>query len=132
MNNKILIADDSSFMRLMLKDELLKAGYKNISEAKSGPLAIKAYKLDAPGAVILDVALPELDGIETLKKIMAFDSKANVIMCSSLGQEEIVTACFEAGAKDFVMKPFKPGRLLGILAELLPPEGASDEAAALS
>ena len=122
MKEKILIADDSSFMRIMLKEELFESGFENIIEAKTGNEALTMYKVERPAVVILDVTMPEMDGIETLKHIKKVDPDANVIMCSSMGQEEVVMSCFEAGAVDFVMKPFKPGRVLQAISKILNPE----------
>lgn len=119
MNDKILIADDASFMRIMLKDALREEGYDNIIEAKTGTEALTMFKMERPKAVILDVTMPEMDGIETLKQIKNVDPDANVIMCSSMGQEDVVMSCFEAGACDFVMKPFKPGRVIQAISKIL-------------
>ena len=84
--SRILIVDDAAFMRMMLKDILEKNGYQVIGEASNGLKAVELYKKDRPDIVTMDITMPEMDGIEALKEIMTFDPKANIIMCSAMGQ----------------------------------------------
>lgn len=103
---KFLLADDSFFMRTWLKT-VLRYEYKDITfiEADNGYKAIEMYKLHSPDCVLMDITMPELNGIETLKEIINFDSKARVIMCSSLGQKGFINDSIKIGAKDFIVKP---------------------------
>lgn len=119
MPHKILIADDAAFMRMMLKDILNHAGYINTIEAKNGRDAINLFKVERPKLVLLDVTMPDMDGIRALEEIKTIKPDANVIMCSSMGQEEIVSECFEKGADDFVMKPFKPERVIQAVSQFV-------------
>lgn len=119
MNNKILIADDAAFMRIMLKGTLNEAGFENIIEAKTGSEALVMYKVERPAVVLLDVTMPDKDGLETLKEIKSYDPEAKVIMCSSMGQEDVVLTCFSMGADDFVMKPFKPERIIQAISQFI-------------
>ncbi len=122
MSNKILIVDDAAFMRLMLKDILTSADFTGIIEAKSGNEAMMQVRLERPHVVILDVTMPDMDGIEALDKIKTFSEDTAVIMCSSMGQETIVETCFEHGADDFVMKPFKPERIIQAVSKFVTPQ----------
>lgn len=119
MPHKILIADDATFMRMMLKDILNHAGYINTIEAKNGRDAINLFKVERPKLVLLDVTMPDMDGIRALEEIKTIKPDANVIMCSSMGQEEIVSECFEKGADDFIMKPFKPERVIQAVSQFV-------------
>lgn len=109
---KVLIADDAAFMRMMLKDILTKNGYEVVGEAANGSEAVAKYKELAPDLVTMDITMPICDGIEALKQIMAFNSSAKVIMCSAMGQQSMVIESIQAGAKDFVVKPFQPTRVI--------------------
>ena len=122
MNNKILIADDAAFMRMMLKTALIEANYNDIIEAKTGSDAVIMYKVERPAVVLMDVTMPDKDGLEALKDIKAFDPDAKVIMCSSMGQEDVVVTCFSMGADDFVMKPFKPERIVQAVSKFVQTE----------
>lgn len=118
--SKIMVVDDANFMRMMLKDILLGAGFNSVIEAKSGGEAIIFTKVERPEIIILDVTMPDMDGIKALKKIKNFDPNIKVIMCSSLGQEDMVEECFNQGADDFIMKPFKPERIIQAISQFLP------------
>lgn len=122
MSEKILIADDAAFMRIVLKSTLNEAGYDRIIEAKTGKEALTMYKVEHPAVVLLDVTMPDMDGIETLKQIKRIDPDANVVMCSSMGQEDVVVSCFEMGASDFVMKPFKSERVVQAVSKFVKAE----------
>lgn len=101
----ILIADDSKFMRNWLKGILKEHGYTDTIEASDGIEAINQYKHKRPNIVFLDITMPHVNGLAALKEIIAFDSKANVVMCSALGTESNVVLALQIGAKDFIVKP---------------------------
>lgn len=115
MGESILICDDAMFMRAMLKDIVTKAGYNVAGEAENGEMALEQYKSLHPDIVMMDITMPKVDGIEGLKQIMAFDPNAKVIMCSAMGQQAMVLESIQAGAKDFVVKPFQVDRVIGAL-----------------
>lgn len=117
--SKIMVVDDANFMRMMLKDILQGSGFNTVIEAKSGGEAIIFTKVERPEVVILDVTMPDMDGIEALKKIKNFDPNIKVIMCSSMGQEDMVEECFNQGADDFIMKPFKPERIIQAVSQFI-------------
>jgi len=108
---RILICDDAAFMRMILKDMVLKLGHEVIGEAQNGQDAINKYKELSPDLVTMDITMPEVDGLEGLKGIMNYDKNANVIMCSAMGQEAMVLESIKYGAKDFIVKPFKIDRV---------------------
>jgi len=105
---KILIADDSAFMRSIIKNVLSQNGVTDIIEASDGAEAVKKYSENKPGLTFMDIMMPNKTGLEALKEIMAADQSAKVVMCTSVGQEKIVSEAVEYGATDFVTKPFKP------------------------
>jgi two-component system chemotaxis response regulator CheY len=109
---KILLVDDAAFMRMMLKDILTKNGYAVIGEAENGAIAIEKFKELKPDLVILDITMPELDGIKAAKAIKTADANALIIMCSAMGQQAMVIESIQAGARDFIVKPFQPDRVL--------------------
>ncbi len=109
---KILIVDDAAFMRKVIRDTLTKEGYTDIYEAVDGQDAVEKYSEIKPDLVLMDITMPNMDGLEALKAIRAKDSNANVVMCSAMGQEAMVVEAVQAGTKDFVVKPFKSDRLL--------------------
>lgn len=117
MAKTVLIVDDAAFMRMMIKNILLDGGYEVIGEAENGKQAVDAYKELQPDLVTMDITMPEMDGIEAVKKILAINKDAKIIMCSAMGQqamviEAMVIEAIQAGAVDFVVKPFKPDRVL--------------------
>ncbi len=112
MAKNILICDDAAFMRMMIKDILTKNGYNVAGEAENGVKAIEKYNELKPDLVLMDITMPEMDGIQALKGIKAADSSALVIMCSAMGQQAMVIESIQAGAKDFIVKPFQPDRVL--------------------
>ncbi|MDI3540529.1 Chemotaxis protein CheY [Koleobacter methoxysyntrophicus] len=112
MGGEILIVDDAAFMRMMIKDILTKNGYKVAGEAEDGKKAIDKYNELKPDLVIMDITMPEMDGIQAVREIKKIDSNANIIMCSAMGQQAMVIDAIQAGAKDFVVKPFQPERVL--------------------
>ena len=112
MAKNILICDDAAFMRMMIKDILSKNGYNVAGEAENGAKAVEKYAEVKPDLVLMDIAMPEMDGIQALKKIKESDPAALVIMCSAMGQQAMVIEAIQAGAKDFIVKPFQAERVL--------------------
>ncbi|WP_139193122.1 MULTISPECIES: response regulator [Anaerobacillus] len=112
MMAKILIVDDAAFMRMMIKDILSKNGFEIAGEANDGAQAIEKYKELSPDLVTMDITMPEMDGITALKEIKKIDPNAKVIMCSAMGQQAMVIDAIQAGAKDFIVKPFQADRVL--------------------
>lgn len=112
MAKNILICDDAAFMRMMIKDILTKNGYNVVGEAENGAIAVDKYKELKPDLVLMDITMPEMDGIQALKGIKAADPAALVIMCSAMGQQAMVIESIQAGAKDFIVKPFQADRVL--------------------
>ena len=112
MAKNILICDDAAFMRMMIKDILTKNGYNIAGEAENGLKAIEKYAECKPDLVLMDITMPEMDGIEALKRIKATDPGASVIMCSAMGQQAMVIESIQSGAKDFIVKPFQADRVI--------------------
>ena len=112
MAKNILICDDAAFMRMMIKDILTKNGYTIVGEAENGLKAVEKYNETKPDLVMMDITMPEMDGIQALKKIKSGDPSANIIMCSAMGQQAMVIEAIKSGAKDFIVKPFQPDRVL--------------------
>ena len=112
MAKNILICDDAAFMRMMIKDILTKNGYTVAGEAENGAKAVERYLELKPDLVMMDITMPEMDGIQALKKIKQADPGANVIMCSAMGQQAMVIEAIQSGAKDFIVKPFDKDRVL--------------------
>ncbi|MCR5177503.1 MAG: response regulator [Lachnospiraceae bacterium] len=119
MAKKILITDDAAFMRMMLKDILTKGGYEVVGEAENGQMAIDKFKELHPDLVTLDITMPELDGIGALKGIKAADPNAVCIMCSAMGQQAMVIESIQAGAKDFIVKPFQADRVISAVQKAI-------------
>lgn len=117
--SKILIADDAAFMRMMVKDSLSKNGYTDIVEAADGEIACNLYNSEKPDLVILDITMPNKTGIEALRDIKAADPSAKIIMCSAMGQEAMVVEAIKLGALDFIVKPFKPERIIQAVSKVL-------------
>ncbi|MCR5233352.1 MAG: response regulator [Lachnospiraceae bacterium] len=112
MAKNILISDDAAFMRMMIKDILTKNGYNVVGEAENGARAVEKYNELKPDLVLMDITMPEMDGIQALKKIKENDPAALVIMCSAMGQQAMVIESIQAGAKDFIVKPFQADRVI--------------------
>lgn len=112
MAKSVLICDDAAFMRVMIKDILTKNGYDVAGEAENGLKAIEKYNETKPDLVMMDITMPEMDGIQALKKIKEVDAAANIIMCSAMGQQAMVIESIQSGAKDFIVKPFQADRVL--------------------
>lgn len=112
MAKSILICDDAAFMRMMIKNILTKNGYTIAGEAENGAVAVDKYMETKPDLVMMDITMPEKNGIEALQEIRAKDPSANVIMCSAMGQQAMVIESIQAGARDFIVKPFLEDRIL--------------------
>ncbi len=109
---RVLVVDDAAFMRMMIKDILSKNGYEIIGEAENGLKAIEKYQELRPDLTTMDITMPELDGISAVKQIKKIDPAAKVIMCSAMGQQAMVIEAIQSGARDFIVKPFQPDRVL--------------------
>ena len=119
MAKGILLVDDAAFMRMMLKDILVKNGYEVLGEAENGLKAVEKYKELNPDLVIMDITMPEMDGISAVKEIMKINKGAKVVMCSAMGQQAMVIDAIQAGAKDFIVKPFQPDRVIEAISKVL-------------
>ena len=119
MAKSILICDDAAFMRMMIKDILLKNGYEIAGEAENGLKAVEKYKEVKPDLVMMDITMPEMDGIQALKKIKEVDPGAVVVMCSAMGQQAMVIESIQSGAKDFIVKPFDKDRVLEAVKKVI-------------
>jgi two-component system chemotaxis response regulator CheY len=116
---RVVVVDDAAFMRKMVSDALAKGGHEVVGEASNGEEAITRFQELKPELVTLDITMPEKDGLAALKEIIALDPGARVIMCSALGQESKVLEAVKSGAKDFVVKPFQPDRILDAVGKAL-------------
>lgn len=116
---KILLVDDAAFMRMMVKNTLKENGYTDTYEASDGAEAVTKYAEIKPDLVIMDITMPNKDGLEALKEIRASDPNASVVMCSAMGQEAMVIEAIKSGAKDFIVKPFKPERIIKTVSSIV-------------
>ncbi|MCG9967956.1 response regulator [Pelotomaculum terephthalicicum JT] len=119
MGKRILIVDDAAFMRMMIKNIVTKNGYEVVGEAENGQVAVDLYKQHKPDLVTMDITMPEMNGIEGVKAIRGIDPNANVIMCSAMGQQAMVMEAIQAGAKDFIVKPFQQDRILQAIERVM-------------
>lgn len=115
---RVLIVDDAAFMRISLKNIMDKAGYEVVGEAENGNVAIKKYKELNPDIVTMDITMPEMDGVQALKEIIKIDPSAQIVMISAMGQESYVKDAVMAGAKGFIIKPWKEETVLTALSKL--------------
>jgi len=115
MATTVLVVDDAAFMRMMIKDILSKNGFEVVGEAENGAVAIEKWKELRPDLTTMDITMPEMDGISAVKEIKKIDTAAKVIMCSAMGQQAMVIEAIQAGARDFIVKPFQPDRVLEAL-----------------
>ncbi|WP_297637842.1 response regulator [uncultured Clostridium sp.] len=116
---KVLIVDDAAFMRMMIKDILKKNKFDVVGEASNGEIAVDMYKQEKPDIVTMDITMPNMDGIEAVKRIKEFDPKAKIVMCSAMGQQSMVMDAIRAGAKDFIVKPFQAEKVLEVIKRVL-------------
>lgn len=119
MANGILIVDDAAFMRMMIRDVLSKNGYEILGEAENGQKAIEKFKELNPDLVIMDITMPEVDGIQAVKEIKKISPDAKIVMCSAMGQQAMVIESIQAGARDFIVKPFQADRVLEAVKKVL-------------
>lgn len=119
MKNRVLVVDDAAFMRMMIKDILKKGGFEVVGEAENGVKAVEKFKELKPDLVTMDITMPEMDGITAVKEIKKIDENALIIMCSAMGQQAMVIDAIQAGAKDFVVKPFQPDRVLEAVRKVI-------------
>lgn len=119
MAKNILVCDDAAFMRMMIKDILSKNGYNVVGEAENGAIAVDKFNELKPDLVLMDITMPEMDGLQALKKIREDDADASVIMCSAMGQQAMVIEAIQSGAKDFIVKPFQADRVLESIKKVI-------------
>ncbi|MBS4536040.1 response regulator [Clostridium sp. D2Q-14] len=119
MSKRVLIVDDAAFMRMMIKDILSKDGYEIVGEAENGSKGIESFKELSPDLVVMDITMPEVDGIQAVKEIRKIDGNAKIVMCSAMGQQAMVIEAIQAGAKDFIVKPFQADRVLEAVSKAL-------------
>ncbi|MBW2037790.1 MAG: response regulator [Deltaproteobacteria bacterium] len=119
MGKRILIVDDAAFMRMMIKNIVTKNGYEVVGEAENGTTAVELYKELKPDIVTMDITMPEMDGIEGVRSIKQVDPDANIIMVSAMGQQSMVMEAIQAGAADFIVKPFQQDRILQAIERVL-------------
>ena len=119
MGKNVLICDDAAFMRMMIKDILTKNGYNIAGEAENGKKAVEKFNETKPDLVLMDITMPEMDGIQALKKIKEMDPGACDIMCSAMGQQAMVIEAIQSGAKDFIVKPFQAERVLEAVKKVI-------------
>lgn len=114
-----LIVDDALFMRMMIRDILVSVGIEVVGEAENGREAVGEYERLKPDLVTMDIVMPEVDGIEAVKRILEVDPGARIIMCSAMGQQPLVVEALEAGARDFIVKPFQPSKVVETVRKTL-------------
>jgi two-component system chemotaxis response regulator CheY len=115
----VLVCDDAIFMRTMISDILTQAGFEVVGEAESGAQAVAKYRSLKPDLVTMDIVMPDMGGIEAVREICKTDPDAKILMCSAMGQQALVVEAIQAGAKDFVVKPFQPSRVLEAVQRVL-------------
>jgi len=118
-DKKILLVDDAAFMRMMIKNILVKNGYIICGEAEDGAIAVEKFKALEPDLVIMDITMPNMDGLAALKKIKKEYPEAKIIMCSAMGQDSYVVDAIKSGAADFIVKPFQPDGLISTVQKVL-------------
>ena len=119
MGINVLIADDLKFIKLVLRELLEKAGFRVVGEASNGEEAVELYQDKRPDVVLMDITMPKMDGLAALKQILKFDPQAKVIMCSALGQQNLIAQALQLGAKDFIVKPFREERVIAAIKAIL-------------
>lgn len=119
MAHTVLVCDDAIFMRTMITDILSQAGYEVVGEAETGAQAVQKYRELQPDLVTMDIVMPDMSGIDAVREICRENPDARILMCSAMGQQALVVEAIQAGAKDFVVKPFQPSRVLEAVQRLL-------------
>ncbi len=119
MTVNVMIVDDLAFIKIVLRDILEKAGFRVVGEASNGEEAIRVYLDKRPDVVLMDITMPGMDGLTALKKIREHDPAARIIICSALGQQRLIVQAIQLGAKDFIVKPFQPQRIISALKKAL-------------
>ena len=119
MKARVLVVDDAIFMRKMISDILEGNDMEVVGEADTGALAVEKYKELKPDLVTMDIIMPEMNGIDAVRQIILHDSQARIVMCSALGQQALVQDALTAGAKDFLIKPFNPSRVIEVISKIL-------------
>jgi two-component system chemotaxis response regulator CheY len=119
MGINVLIVDDLTFIKMVLKDLVEKAGFRVVGEASDGEEALRLFEEKRPDIVLMDITMPKMDGLTALKKILEKDPEAKIIMCSALGQQRLILQAIQLGAKDFIVKPFRPERVIGSIKKIL-------------
>jgi two-component system chemotaxis response regulator CheY len=119
VGKRILITDDALFMRVTLKNILSKQGYEVVGEAANGRESVEMYQSVKPDLVTMDITMPEMDGISAVREIKKIDADARIIMCTAMGQKNMVMDAVAAGAKDFIVKPFQPEKVLDAVKKLI-------------
>ncbi|NLA57360.1 MAG: response regulator [Firmicutes bacterium] len=118
MGKRVLVTDDTAFMRMTLRNVLEKNGFEVVGEAADGEEAVALYTELRPDVVTMDITMPKMDGITAIRKILEIDPNAKVIVCSAMGQKPMVIEALNAGAKDFLVKPFQPERIIEALRKV--------------
>lgn len=116
---KIMLVDDAAFMRMMVKKALTESGYSDFVEAQDGAEAVQKYESEKPDMVIMDITMPNMDGLQALKKIRENDPSAKIVMCTAMGQESMVVDAIKSGAKDFIVKPFNAERVVSTVKSIV-------------
>ena len=119
MSKTVLVVDDAAFMRMTLKKSLENEGFEVVAEAENGKEAVEKYKNESPDLVTMDITMPEMDGLEAIKAIRDIDSESKIIMVSAMGQEKMVIEAIQAGAEDFIVKPFDDDRISEAINKVL-------------
>src|SRR6185312_4059863 len=119
VNHTVLVCDDAIFMRTLISDILSGSGYDVVGQAETGAQAVERYQQLLPDLVTMDIVMPDMGGIDAVKEITKIDPAARILMCSAMGQQALVVEAIQAGAKDFVVKPFQPARVLEAVARVL-------------
>lgn len=116
---RILVTDDAAFMRMQLKDNLTRLGHEVVGEAENGLIAVEKYQELSPDLITMDITMPEMNGVDSLKKLKQINENVKVIMCSAMGQQALVVEAIQAGAKDFIVKPFTSERIKEAIEKVL-------------
>lgn len=119
MERTVIVVDDAAFMRATLRDIFNRNGYRVLGEARNGVEAVAMYEAQKPDLVTMDIVMPEMGGIDAVKQIIEKSPEARIVMCSAMGQQALVIEAIQAGARDFVIKPFQAARVLEAAARAL-------------